>query len=151
MNVYFIFQKQSTSVKNLESQLLCCEDVQANSQISQTEIEILQREKEKQAKEIVILRKTVEEMEIRIDTQKQTLCARDESMKKLLEMLQSKGLSSPAQKMEEDRVEIDRLQNLVFESESRIRKLESNLSHAEREVSTTREVITDLFVISGYL
>ena len=32
-----------------------------------------------------------QELEMRIDTQKQTLTARDESIKKLLEMLQTKG------------------------------------------------------------
>ena len=32
-----------------------------------------------------------QELEMRIETQKQTLQARDESIKKLLEMLQSKG------------------------------------------------------------
>ncbi len=32
-----------------------------------------------------------QELELRIETQKQTLQARDESIKKLLEMLQSKG------------------------------------------------------------
>ena len=47
--------------------------------------------RDKHAKEVLILRKTVEEMELRIETQKQTLAARDESIKKLLEMLQSKG------------------------------------------------------------
>ena len=34
---------------------------------------------------------TLQELETRIETQKQTLQARDESIKKLLEMLQSKG------------------------------------------------------------
>jgi hypothetical protein len=33
----------------------------------------------------------MQELEMRIDTQKQTLNARDESIKKLLEMLQNKG------------------------------------------------------------
>lgn len=51
----------------------------------------LHAEHERQAKELFLLRKTLEEMELRIDTQKQTLGARDESIKKLLEMLQSKG------------------------------------------------------------
>lgn len=54
----------------------------------------LQAEHERQAKELFLLRKTLEEMELRIDTQKQTLGARDESIKKLLEMLQSKGPAS---------------------------------------------------------
>uniref|UniRef100_UPI00355C9F1B ERC protein 2 n=1 Tax=Rattus norvegicus TaxID=10116 RepID=UPI00355C9F1B len=52
----------------------------------------LQAEHDRQAKELFLLRKTLEEMELRIETQKQTLNARDESIKKLLEMLQSKGL-----------------------------------------------------------
>lgn len=33
-----------------------------------------------------------QELELRIETQKQTLQARDESIKKLLEMLQNKGM-----------------------------------------------------------
>ncbi|XP_072538225.1 ERC protein 2 isoform X3 [Salminus brasiliensis] len=52
----------------------------------------LQTEHERQAKELFLLRKTLEEMELRIETQKQTLGARDESIKKLLDMLQNKGL-----------------------------------------------------------
>jgi len=34
----------------------------------------------------------LQELELRIETQKQTLQARDESIKKLLEMLQNKGM-----------------------------------------------------------
>uniref|UniRef100_A0A673AN37 ELKS/RAB6-interacting/CAST family member 2 n=1 Tax=Sphaeramia orbicularis TaxID=375764 RepID=A0A673AN37_9TELE len=45
-------------------------------------------EHERQAKELSLLRKTMEEMEMRIDSQKQTLGARDESIQRLLEMLQ---------------------------------------------------------------
>ncbi|XP_031422195.1 ERC protein 2 isoform X2 [Clupea harengus] len=56
----------------------------------------LQLEHERQAKELFLLRKTLEEMELRIDSQKQTLGSRDESIKKLLEMLQSKGLGGLA-------------------------------------------------------
>ncbi|XP_062397660.1 ERC protein 2 [Sardina pilchardus] len=53
----------------------------------------LHTEHERQAKELYLLRKTLEEMELRIESQKQTLAARDESIKKLLEMLQTgKGL-----------------------------------------------------------
>ncbi|XP_049341643.1 ELKS/Rab6-interacting/CAST family member 1 isoform X5 [Astyanax mexicanus] len=52
----------------------------------------LQTEHERQAKELFLLRKTLEEMELRIETQKQTLGSRDESIKKLLDMLQNKGL-----------------------------------------------------------
>uniref|UniRef100_A0A8D3A2I9 ELKS/RAB6-interacting/CAST family member 2 n=1 Tax=Scophthalmus maximus TaxID=52904 RepID=A0A8D3A2I9_SCOMX len=51
----------------------------------------LQSEHERQAKELSLLRKTMEEMETRIDSQKQTLGARDESIQRLLEMLQGQG------------------------------------------------------------
>ena len=54
-------------------------------------IHSLQQDKDRQAKEFLLLRKTIDEMELRIDTQKQTLNAREESIKKLLEMLQNKG------------------------------------------------------------
>ncbi|XP_078111240.1 ERC protein 2-like isoform X2 [Sander vitreus] len=51
----------------------------------------MQAEHERQAKELFLLRKTMEEMEMRIDSQKQTLGARDESIQRLLEMLQCQG------------------------------------------------------------
>ncbi|XP_061553394.1 ERC protein 2-like isoform X2 [Phycodurus eques] len=51
----------------------------------------LQSEHERQAKELSLLRRTMEEMETRIDSQKQTLGARDDSIQRLLEMLQSQG------------------------------------------------------------
>ncbi|KAF3696957.1 ERC protein 2 [Channa argus] len=51
----------------------------------------LQSEHERQAKELNLLRKTMEEMEKRIDSQKQTLGARDESIQRLLEMLQGQA------------------------------------------------------------
>ena len=88
INPSYTFQKQSATIRELEAQVSLGEDEQASSQISQQEIQILQREKEKQNKEILILRRTMDEMDLRISTQKQTLAARDESMKKLLEMLQ---------------------------------------------------------------
>jgi len=37
------------------------------------------------------LKRTIEEMELRIETQKQTLATRDESIRKLMDMLQAKG------------------------------------------------------------
>lgn len=52
----------------------------------------LQAEHEQQTKELFFLRKSVEEMEQRVKNQKQTLSSRDESIKKLLEILQEKGL-----------------------------------------------------------
>ncbi|XP_017304425.2 ELKS/Rab6-interacting/CAST family member 1-like [Diaphorina citri] len=58
----------------------------------QNQIEVLYTENEHLTREIGILRDTIKELELRIETQKQTLQARDESIKKLLEMLQNKGV-----------------------------------------------------------
>ncbi|KAL5013491.1 hypothetical protein ScPMuIL_007761 [Solemya velum] len=129
-------KKNSITVHGLESQLRSFEDAKASSQISYHEMEILKREKEKQAKELAILRKTIDEMELRIDTQKQTLNARDESIKKLLEMLQSKGLS--VQPMEESRLEIEKLQTQKVEHDRRLKQLEKSLDQKETQLSVQR-------------
>ncbi|CAG5927584.1 unnamed protein product, partial [Menidia menidia] len=93
----------------------------------------LHAEYERQVKELFLLRKTVEEMELRIDTQKHTLTARDESIKKLLEMLQSKGLSSRA--AEEDHERTRRL----ADAEMTIHQLEGLLEQKDKEMLQLRE------------
>uniref|UniRef100_A0A8C5FEE1 ELKS/RAB6-interacting/CAST family member 1a n=1 Tax=Gadus morhua TaxID=8049 RepID=A0A8C5FEE1_GADMO len=93
----------------------------------------LHTEHERQAKELFLLRKTLEEMELRIDTQKQTMSARDESIKKLLEMLQSKGPS--AKVSEEDQERTRRL----ADAEMHRHHLESLLEQRDREVCALRE------------
>ncbi|XP_059800143.1 ERC protein 2 isoform X4 [Hypanus sabinus] len=93
----------------------------------------LQAEHERQAKELFLLRKTLEEMELRIETQKQTLNARDESIKKLLEMLQNKGL--PSKSMEEEHEKSRR----ISEAESQVNHLEVLLDQKEKENIQLRE------------
>ncbi|KAA8580161.1 hypothetical protein FQN60_005696, partial [Etheostoma spectabile] len=95
----------------------------------------LHSEYERQMKELFLLRKTVEEMELRIDTQKHTLTARDESIKKLLEMLQSKGLSSRA--TEEDHERTRRL----ADAEMTIHQLEGLLEQKDKEMLQLRELV----------
>lgn len=96
----------------------------------------LQAEHDRQAKELFLLRKTLEEMELRIETQKQTLNARDESIKKLLEMLQSKGL--PSKSLEDDNERTRRM----AEAESQVSHLEVILDQKEKENIHLREVRT---------
>ncbi|XP_060095750.1 ERC protein 2 isoform X2 [Heteronotia binoei] len=93
----------------------------------------LQAEHDRQAKELFLLRKTLEEMELRIETQKQTLNARDESIKKLLEMLQSKGL--PSKGMDDDNERSRRM----AEAESQVNHLEVILDQKEKENIHLRE------------
>lgn len=60
-------------------------------ELNEDNFHYLQAENEQQTKELFLLRKTLEEMELRMKKQKQTLSVRDESIKKLLDMLQEKG------------------------------------------------------------
>ncbi|KAM5264172.1 ELKS/Rab6-interacting/CAST family member 1 isoform 2-T2 [Ctenodactylus gundi] len=103
------------------------------AELTEENFQRLHAEHERQAKELFLLRKTLEEMELRIETQKQTLSARDESIKKLLEMLQSKGLSAKA--TEEDHERTRRL----AEAEMHVHHLESLLEQKEKENSMLRE------------
>uniref|UniRef100_A0A4W3KJF4 ELKS/RAB6-interacting/CAST family member 1a n=1 Tax=Callorhinchus milii TaxID=7868 RepID=A0A4W3KJF4_CALMI len=105
------------------------------AELTEENFQRLHAEHERQAKELFLLRKTLEEMELRIETQKQTLCARDESIKKLLEMLQSKGLSSKA--AEEDHERTRRL----AEAEMQVNQLENLLDQKEKENHHFREEV----------
>ncbi|XP_030633563.1 ERC protein 2 [Chanos chanos] len=97
----------------------------------------LQAEHDRQAKELFLLRKTLEEMELRIETQKQTLGARDESIKKLLEMLQSKGLP-PATGRATEEEEQERARRIA-EAEAQLSHLEVILDQKEKENIHLRE------------
>uniref|UniRef100_A0A671L791 ERC protein 2-like n=1 Tax=Sinocyclocheilus anshuiensis TaxID=1608454 RepID=A0A671L791_9TELE len=97
----------------------------------------LQAEHDRQAKELFLLRKTLEEMELRIETQKQTLGARDESIKKLLEMLQSKGLP-PASGRASNEEEQERARRIA-EAEAQLGHLEVILDQKEKENLHLRE------------
>ncbi|XP_075062163.1 ELKS/Rab6-interacting/CAST family member 1 [Mixophyes fleayi] len=118
-----LFQKDSGG-RNKES---------FTAELTEDNFRLLHAEHDRQAKELFLLRKTLEEMELRIETQKQTLNARDESIKKLLEMLQSKGISSKV--MDEDHERTRRL----AEAEMHVHHLESLLDQKEKESNMMRE------------
>ncbi|XP_038623639.1 ELKS/Rab6-interacting/CAST family member 1 isoform X7 [Tachyglossus aculeatus] len=103
------------------------------AELTEENFQRLHGEHERQAKELFLLRKTLEEMELRIETQKQTLNARDESIKKLLEMLQSKGLAAKAS--EEDHERTRRL----AEAEMHVHHLEGLLDQKDKESNMLRE------------
>uniref|UniRef100_A0A3P8Y079 ELKS/RAB6-interacting/CAST family member 2 n=1 Tax=Esox lucius TaxID=8010 RepID=A0A3P8Y079_ESOLU len=94
----------------------------------------LQLEHERQAKELYLLRKTMEEMELRIDSQKQTLGARDESIQRLLEMIQGGG-KGPRGK----RSDIITMATAREEADSQLGHLEDMLDQREKENLQLRE------------
>ncbi|TMW44100.1 hypothetical protein DOY81_010820 [Sarcophaga bullata] len=83
-------QKQAMLVRQLEEELRA-RMRQPNIEMQQ-QIEAVYAENDHLQREISILRETIKDLECRVETQKQTLIARDESIKKLLEMLQAKGM-----------------------------------------------------------
>uniref|UniRef100_A0A8C7D2L2 ELKS/RAB6-interacting/CAST family member 2 n=1 Tax=Oncorhynchus kisutch TaxID=8019 RepID=A0A8C7D2L2_ONCKI len=112
-------------------------DHYTNIELTEENFRRLQAEHDRQAKELFLLRKTLEEMELRIETQKQTLGARDESIKKLLEMLQSKGLpGGPGRVNEEEEQERARR---IAEAEAQLGHLEVILDQKEKENIHLRE------------
>uniref|UniRef100_A0A3Q4N3L7 ELKS/RAB6-interacting/CAST family member 2 n=1 Tax=Neolamprologus brichardi TaxID=32507 RepID=A0A3Q4N3L7_NEOBR len=84
-------QQLPLTVQELQEELRAHREMNSRSQQHQENFFQLQSEHERQAKELSLLRKTMEEMEMRIDSQKQTLGARDESIQRLLEMLQGQS------------------------------------------------------------
>ncbi|XP_030622211.1 ELKS/Rab6-interacting/CAST family member 1a isoform X3 [Chanos chanos] len=90
-------------------------------------------EQERQAREVFLLRRTLEEMEVRLETQRQTLAARDDSVKKLLEMLHSKGPSAKAS--EEDHERTRRL----ADAEMHAHHLENLLEQRNKEIMALQE------------
>ena len=104
----------------------------------QQHLESVYSEKDHMSKEIYLLRETNKELELRIETQKQTLAARDESIKKLMDMLQNKGLGSKI--MEEERMEYERMRTRNIELEARLRHIESHIGAKEKELMKVSQV-----------
>ncbi|XP_032376256.1 ERC protein 2 isoform X5 [Etheostoma spectabile] len=110
--------------------------------LSEEKVFRMQAEHEQQAKELFLLRKTMEEMEMRIDSQKQTLGARDESIQRLLEMLQGQGQGqghwgrgqpTGIVTMAAQEAELQ-LENMHVREDTKISSLERNIRDLEDEV-----------------
>lgn len=130
-------KKQASSVRELESKVRSHKQSAISSPVPKEEHDTLKREYDDQTKETRILRKTVDEMELRLETQKQTLAARDGSIKKLLEMLQSKGLA--ADKIEESQKELEKVRVGKIEDQKTIKELRDSVSVKERNIVDLKE------------
>ena len=90
-------------------------------------------------------------MDLRLETQKQTLAARDGSIKKLLEMLQSKGLA--ADKIEESQKELEKVRVEKIEDQKKMKELQDSISEKERTIADLKEVgtIFNVYIQQGML
>lgn len=79
-----------------------------------------------------MLRDTIRELEMRLETQKQTLAARDDSIKKMVEMMNNKGIATKL--MEDERMEMDRIKTRNIELEARLRHYETIIEAKERDI-----------------
>ncbi|KAF4070679.1 hypothetical protein AMELA_G00288260 [Ameiurus melas] len=136
-----------------------------NLEITEDNFHYLQAEHEQKTKELFLLRKTVEELEQRMKKQKQTLSAQEESIKKLLEMLQENGLAKSGlpdeerlrfcltadalghlgdmleQKEKENLREIDQLKQDLSKKESEILALQTQLDTLTNQNSDCKQHI----------
>lgn len=133
----YIFQKLVSTIRELESKLQS-QSHDVSSSVSTDIHESLKRSHNDQTKEVKILQKTVGEMELRLETQKQTLQARDESIKKLLEMLQSKGVA--IDKIEETQKELEKCRVQKVEDTVRLGDLKKQVETKEAEIVELRDV-----------
>merc|ERR1711953_1377528 len=115
-------------------------------------IEGLQMENDHLTREVAILKETTKELEMRIETQKQTLQARDERIKKLLEMLQSKGegkeeearvhqhMHVVAQRQLEDmRVEVQRKEQDLVQMQAKMKTVEEQHADYQKHIAVLKE------------
>ena len=84
--------------------------------------------------EMLILKKTLEEMELRIETQKETLASRDQSIKKLLEIIQDRGLANNM----ESNLDYSQTKLRNVELESQVNELSSRLNVRDKEVNSLK-------------
>lgn len=143
-------QKQAMLVRQLEEELRL--RMRQPAPELQQQLEALFAENEHLQREIAILRDTIKELELRIETQKQTLQARDESIKKLLEMLQNKGMGKEeerqmfqqmqamAQKqLDEFRLEIQRRDQEILAMAAKMKALEEQHQDYQRHIAVLKE------------
>jgi len=94
-----MFQQHVETMKHLEQENHTLRDLSlstssgtAASGASDADQDVTRKDRDRHvAKELKLLKRTIEEMELRIETQKQTLATRDESIRKLMDMMQAKG------------------------------------------------------------
>merc|ERR1712038_1397734 len=146
-------QKQAMLVRQLEDEVVKCKTQASHTNPEvKAHMEALQVENDHLSREIAILRETVKELEMRIDTQKQTLTARDESIKKLLEMLQNKGegkeeearvhqqMQMVAQKQLDDmRIEISRREQEILQMSTKMKTLEEQHQDYQKHIAVLKE------------
>ncbi|EDW89513.2 uncharacterized protein Dyak_GE19282, isoform F [Drosophila yakuba] len=143
-------QKQAMLVRQLEEELRL-RMRQPNLEMQQ-QMEAIYAENDHLQREISILRETIKDLECRVETQKQTLIARDESIKKLLEMLQAKGMGKEeerqmfqqmqamAQKqLDEFRLEIQRRDQEILAMAAKMKTLEEQHQDYQRHIAVLKE------------
>lgn len=69
-----------------------------------------------------------QELEMKLEQQKQTLTVKDDTIKKLMEHLQSKGITS-----QQETMELEKLRTRNIELETRLRHMESVAEIKERD------------------
>ncbi|KAF6017354.1 brp [Bugula neritina] len=100
------------------------------------------KEDDRQEKELQILQNTVAEMERRIDLQKKTLAARDASIKKLVEMLQTKNI--PIETILNSEAEKDVLRNEIAALQEELQSVKTEAKQSATQTDKLQEDLDNL-------
>uniref|UniRef100_A0A914V8H4 Uncharacterized protein n=1 Tax=Plectus sambesii TaxID=2011161 RepID=A0A914V8H4_9BILA len=136
-------QKQSSVIRQLQTELQCQYDLQRTirdvdiQSVSREEYDALRMERDRIHREMQLAKDNLRELESQTETHRQTLNARDESLRKMLDMLQGKG-QIPYNAIQE-RMELERLSTRTIELENRCRHLESLASMKDNEIRRLQE------------
>lgn len=113
--------------------------IRANDPDISQHIDALCSEKESLFRENCMLKDTIRELEMRIETQKQTLAAREESTKRLVDMINNKGVATKI--MEEERIEYDRVKSRNIDLEAKVRHYETIIESRDKDLVKVSNMI----------
>ncbi|XP_032235245.2 ELKS/Rab6-interacting/CAST family member 1 isoform X2 [Nematostella vectensis] len=103
------------------------------------EVETLRQERERQENESYVLQKSLDELSIRLENQQQAIKAKDETIARLMEMLQNKGQVSDSGKKEEDNYK-----KKLAEVVSEVEHLRDGISERDRAITALQEEMDHL-------
>ena len=104
----------------------------------QREMEQFQQERDSHENEIYLLQKSLEELSIRLEMQNQSLATKDETINRLMEMLNSKGGEIKALEIEKESSDVEKRK--LAEVIAELAKLRSEIDERDRAITSLQEV-----------
>ena len=104
----------------------------------QRELEQFQQERDSHENEIYLLQKSLEELSIRLEMQNQSLATKDETINRLMGMLNNKGGEMKTLEIERESSEVDKRK--LAEVIGELAKLRCEIDERDRAITSLQEV-----------